>query len=397
MKINEEKEAVMKNRFKGFAVIALALFASACANVGNEAKSNNPDFAIAPGNKAVIFGSAFGDPIGSIATIDADDPTQVEKGVTTTDGSDAVIRSFGGRIYVINRFGTDTIQVLEPPSFSVAADFSVGAGSNPQDIVVLSEEKAYVSRLDSQNDAANTDDVLIVNPMTGEELGSIDLKPYTADDGDRLARAAQMVLVDGRLYVCMQDLPGDMWQPADTNGKVAVIDTEKDEVVDVVELAGMNPSDITYSAPLDEFFVASTGKRVNFVVDTSDATGGIEAFHRAGDGYESDGIVIDDAEFGGDVAEVRLASDALGFTIVNSGTVASFNPTERTVVSKEIYTSPFRWLPDVTLDGNGMLWIAEQDFAAPGIVIIDPADGSVVAGPIEVGPPPVSITFVDVE
>ena len=38
MKINEEKEAVMKNRFKGFAVIALALFASACANVGNEAK-----------------------------------------------------------------------------------------------------------------------------------------------------------------------------------------------------------------------------------------------------------------------------------------------------------------------------------------------------------------------
>lgn len=362
------------------------------------------DAAIPSGNMAVVFNANWADPIGNLATIGLADPATASLARITSDGSDAVVRSFGNRIYVINRWGTDTIQVIDPASFGVIANFSVGSGSNPQDIAAVSDEKAYISRLDAQSDAATTDDILIVNPLTGDVLGSIDLTPYTADDGDRLARAAQMVLVDGRLYVCLQDLPANLMNPANTNGKVAVIDTETDTVIDVdpdldgtqaIELAGMNPSDITYSPLTEKFYVASTGKRVAFVVDVSDATGGIESFHLDDDEqYVSEGIVIDDAAFGADVTEVRLASAELGFTIVGSTAIAAFDPTTFAVVDPNVYQTPGFFLPDFSIDQDGRLLVAEQDFMGPGVVFLN-ADGTKVAGPTAVGAPPSSITFVD--
>lgn len=351
------------------------------------------DAAIPKGNTAVVFNSNFTDPIGNLASIGLADPTTASLARITTDGSDAVVRSFGGRIYVINRFGTDTVQVIDPATFGVVANYSVGKGSNPQDIVVVSDEKAFISRLDAQNDADSTDDLLIVNPLTGEMPGSIDLTPYTADDSERLARAAQMVLVGTQLFVCMQDLPANMLLSADTNGKVVVIDTETDAVTKVIELAGRNPSDITYSPLTKKLYVADTGVYVNFVVDTSDANGGIEVID--GETLESEGIVIDDASLGGGVVEVRLASEALGYTIVGSTKVASFNPTSYAVVNASVYQSPAFFLPDISIDQEGRLLVAEQDFNNPGVVFVN-TDGTVAAGPTGVGAPPVSITFVDI-
>lgn len=351
------------------------------------------DAAIPRGNTAAVFNTDW--IIGNLSSLLLSNPGSPTLARITTDGSDAVVRSFGGRIYVVNRGGTGTVQVIDPATFGVIANYSVGNGSNPYDIVAVSDEKAYVLRYEPENDAENRDDVLVVNPLTGERLGSIDLKPYTADDGERLARAAQMVLVDGRIYACMQDLPANLMNPADTNGKVAIIDTETDAVVAVVQLAGMNPSDITYSPLTEKFYVASTGRRVNFVVDVSDATGGIEVFRREGDGYVSEGIVIDDASFGADVTEVRLASAERGYTIVGSSKVASFNPTTYALVNAGVYQSPAFFLPDISVDGEGRLLVAEQDFNAPGIVFVN-ADGTVASGPVGVGAPPVSITFVDV-
>lgn len=384
--------------------VCMAASLAACGNLQNGALSNSPDLAIPPGNMAVVFNGNFTDPIGSLSTVDIENPTASVNARVTSDGSDAILRSFNNRIYVVNRYGTDTIQVVDPANFSVVADYSIGKGTNPQDIVVVSDEKAYVSRLDSQNDSTDTSDVLIVNPLTGEKIGGIDLKPFTTDDGDRLARAAQMVLVDGLLYVCIQDLPKNMLESANTNGKVAIIDTNTDKVVDAdesidgvqaIELVGRNPSDITYSPKTDKFYVADSGVFVNFVVDTTDNNGGIEVIDRQT--RKSEGIKIDDADLGGGVAEVRLASDELGFTIVGSTTIASFNPTTYAIVSKEVYVTPGFYLPDFTVDSHGRLLIAEQDMNAPGLVIVDPADGTKVAGPINVGAPPSSITFVDVK
>lgn len=393
----------MRKVFAVCMVVLMGVWLSSCGSVANLTGFNPADFAISTGETAVVFNSSFTDPIGNLSTINlVGDPTATLARVTT-DGSDAVIRSFGGKIYVINRFGADTIQVVNPGDFSVAADFSVGPGTNPQDIVVISDDKAYVSRLQSENGGGDTSDVLIVNPATGATLGGIDLKPYTTDDGDRFARAAQMVLVDGILYVCIQDLPSNMILPANTNGKVAMIDTATDEVIDadadtagtqVIELAGRNPSDITYSSETGRFYVVDTGVYENFVVNTSDSNGGIEAIDRTT--MKSEGIIIDDAAFGGGLSEIRLASSELGYTIVGSAAIASFNPTTGEVLSQEVYRTPAYYLPDFSIDGNDRLLIAEQDFNNPGVVILNPADGS-KTGPINVGAPPVSIAFVDVK
>ena len=414
-------------------MLALALSLSACGSVTNattDQTSPTPDVtppsdapagdeevspytemsaadaAIPAGNTAVVFTSDWVQ--GSLASVELESPFAAQPNRITTNGSDAVVRSFGGRIYVVNRFGSDSITAIDPATFkpvSKESDFSVGKKSNPQDIVVVSDEKAYVSRLDAQ-DADDKSDIWIVNPLTGAHLGSIDLTPWTTDDGERLSRAASMVLVDGKLYVCMQDLPAFLGTPANTNGKVAVIDTATDAVIDVdpdtsgtqvIELAGRNPSDITYSPLTKKFYVADTGVYNPFpTIDTTTAFGGIEVFSLADGRYTDEGIVVDDADLGGGVSEVRIASDALAYTITNSTTIAAFNPTTYEVVDTDVYHTPGFYLPDFTVDASGRLLIAEQNFGGPGLVIVDSKGGN-VAGPIAVGSAPVSIAIVDVK
>lgn len=391
----------MKKILKAAVLTLVLLSLATCGSVQNNAGEDlSPDIAAASGKTAVVFNSDFA--AGNISTIDMTDLASVKKALRLTDGPDAVLRSFGNRIYVINRYGTDTIQVIDPSTFEVIADYSVGGGSNPYDLVVISDEKAYIARYDAQNDRENGD-ILIVNPLTGEKLGGIDLVPYTTDDGDRVARAAQMVLVHNILYVCMQDLPAN-FAPANTNGKVAAIDIDTDTIMDVdpliagtqvIELAGRNPSDIAYSSATDTLYVANSGVYIgNGLYETTDGNGGIEEVPR--ETHKSGGIVIDDADFGGGVAEIRMASENLAYTIVDSTAIASFNPVTREVINRSVYKSAATWLPDFIINSDGNLLIAERDYYNPGVVVVSPGDGKIIAGPIGVGAPPASITFVDI-
>ena len=63
--------------------------------------------------------------------------------------SDALARSFGGRVYVVNRLRADNIQIIDPQqgyTTPANAQVSVGNGTNPQDIAFMNANKAYVSR-----------------------------------------------------------------------------------------------------------------------------------------------------------------------------------------------------------------------------------------------------------
>ena len=77
--------------------------------------------------------------------------------------SDAVGHYQDGRIYIINRLGQDNILVLDPADLTnPVIQFSVDNGSNPQDIEIISEGKAYVSRYAST-------DLLVLNPHDGTQ------------------------------------------------------------------------------------------------------------------------------------------------------------------------------------------------------------------------------------
>lgn len=357
-------------------------------------RTHPADAAITLGSLAVAAASNWTDPIGSLASLDIANGYTKELALASTDGSDTILRSFYGLIFAINRYGTDTVQVFYPNTFGIVANYSVENGSNPQDLWMVSHDKVYISRMDAQNDTNNADDILIMDPLTGAHKGSIDLKPHTLDDGDRLARAAQMVLVDDMLFVCMQDLPTNLLDPANANGKVAVIDITTDSVAHVIELTGRNPADITYSPLTDLIYVSLSGVFDDFDTDVTDGYGGIEVIDP--NTLQSQGIMIDDADLGGYPSEIRLASEDLGFVIVDGLHLASFDPTSYEVLDNRFYTSDGYYLPDFSIEESGNLLITERSSTDPGILILDSNDGSTIAGPIPVGAPPASVVFVDI-
>jgi len=91
-------------------------------------------------------------------------------------------------------------------------------------------------------------------------------------------------------------------------------------------------------------------------------------------------------------------SDDLAFTIVSSTTVTSFDPVAKEVVDAAVYTTPGFFLPQVVVDGNGHLLIAERgdfDGQGAGLVILDIDDGFAAQGPLDVGGPPNAIVVLD--
>src|SRR5262245_1085421 len=109
-------------------------------------------------SRAFVYATDFSS--GSLADIQFGPPRTVTPDVVAPS-SDAVLRSFSGLIYAVNRFNFDNIQVIDPANgFATIQQFSVGNGSNPTDIALVSPTKAYVARYGSA-------DLWIVNPQTG--------------------------------------------------------------------------------------------------------------------------------------------------------------------------------------------------------------------------------------
>lgn len=344
---------------------------------------------LSPQENVYVAAAFFTDPVGSIAAVGMNNPHAVQKALAVTDSSDVVIRSFDGKLFVINR-GTSTIQAIDPDSFKSLGNYSVGAGSNPQDIVVHNN-KAYITRLDAHIAAGNKDDILVVSPVTGDPITSVNLKPYTTNDGERLARAAQMALVGDTLYILLQDLSGGF--KATTNGKVVVLNTLTDTVVTSIALAGRNPTSIVYSSDLNRLFIADTGLfDDSFNNDPASAFGGIELINPATNA--SLGIVMDDLLFGGYLSSLAFASSTLGVVTVNASKVASFNPSTLNILNLSLYTSAGGFLPELMADGNGLLWIPERNAGSNGMVLMDPSNGALQGGPFNVGAFPASMTLL---
>ena len=135
---------------------------------------------------------------------------------------DSVVKSYGKYLYVVQRFGGDSIIVVDPKNpGNVVKEYSTGNGSNPQDIEFKSSKKAYISLLGENN-------LLVVNPKTGKIKKKIDLSEFADEDG--LVEMGEMVIVKNYLYVSLQRLTNFS---ADNTSFVVVIDTKKDKIVDL--------------------------------------------------------------------------------------------------------------------------------------------------------------------
>ncbi len=364
--------------------LLLALTLAACGGGGSDGGSND-DVNPAPPleRRAVVLTTDFTS--SSLASLPVADPGAVALSEQTLS-SDAVARAFGSRVYVINRFGADNIQALDAnDGFRTLWQCSVGNGKNPQDMVVASEDKGYVSLYAGGVAVVNLSPAADCSDFLVQE---IDLSSVADDDG--IPEADRLVMVNRRLYVSLQRL--ENFVPTDSSA-LAVIDTTTDVLLGAIELSGTNP----YGATKGLLLEPASGKLlVPQVGGFGVLDGGIERVDLAGGVAE--GFFLTEAELGGDINDFVIVSDTRAYVVVSDANfnnrLVRFDPSTGAVQATLLDSSAY--LPDIEHDSEtDQLFVASQDFARPGIRIFDRNDMEATPEPIGTGLPPFVVLFVE--
>ena len=338
-------------------------------------------------NQAVITTTDYSS--GSFSSLDLSTNTATNDHLTIH--SDAVVRTYRDKVYVINRLGQDNVIVLSRSDLKMPlTQYSTGNGSNPHDMAFVSEEKAYISRYERTH-------LLIVNPVTGDSLGAVDLSAFA--DGDGLPEVSQLALYDNYLFAACQRLDRDNgFVPTDVS-VIAVVDVMTNQVVDVdantagvqgIVMASKNPAGAVQRG--DKWFLSA----VNTFDDLTD--GGIEVIDMAN--LRSDGVVLGEMALGGNLSSLAMVSDDEGYVVVLNASfvnvVKRFNLGMQSV-SAGLSGLSGGFVPSLGIFG-GRLYVLDQgsfvDPTSAGVRVYDVKTDELVAGPIGTGLLPASIAFV---
>ncbi|HYM80006.1 MAG TPA: T9SS type A sorting domain-containing protein [Candidatus Limnocylindria bacterium] len=347
-----------------------------------------PISASAASTRAFALTSDFS--TGSLSVVNLD--TRAVAIDVASVGPDAVARWHDGLLYVVNRFGADNIQVIDPAQgYSTVRQFSVGNGSNPQDIAFVSSTKAYVTRYVSS-------DLLIVDPSSpsGQPFSTISLAAFA--DADGKPEMARMIRVDRWLFVACQRLDVN-FQPNNPS-MIVVVDTQADTVVDVdpqqagkqaILLAGRNPTTtFAFDRAQSRLLIGNAGF---FGVPD----GGIEAIDPIG--LRSLGIVATSAALGGDASDVVWHTPTHAYATIFSGNtnqLVTWNPTTGAKLATVVSASGGFSLPDMELNDRGELYLCRNTITPqepPGLLVIDVTNDGLIGQAIGTGLPPVYVTF----
>ena len=336
--------------------------------------------------KAVVVTTDF--ETGLLATVGVRAPHAVGH-PTAPIHSDAVVRVSEGRVFIVNRFLGDNLQILDPSrGLKTVLQCSTGPGSNPHDVVVAGARKAYVTRYDER-------ELWIVDPdaasCDGFRRGAIDLGPWA--DADGLPEMDQMALVGDRLFVSVERLDRTRQFAPSGRSRLVVIDVASDAVVGTVELTGANAfgdaSGIVREPGTGKLVVAEAGN----ITHTGD--GGLERVDPAT--LTAEGFFITEDDLGGNIADFVLVSPTKGYAIVLDdrlqNRLVAFDPSAHVVTRRLL--ARMEYLPDIALAPDGMLWLADDGLPSPGIRIFDPlTDRQLTTRAIDVGLPPFAMGFL---
>lgn len=343
-----------------------------------------PDLAAAAETRAFVLTTDFS--TGSLSTVNL--TTRAVSQDVEPAGSDATFRWYQGKLYIVNRFGGDNIQVVDGATLNTVRQFSTGNGSNPQDICFVSPTKAYVTRYE-------LGDLLIVNPATGTSPGVIHLGAFA--DADGIPEMSRMVRVDRYVFVALQRLNRNAGFTPTDSSLVAVIDTQTDTVVDVdpvhpgvqaIKLTGKNP------VTTFEFDRATSRLLIGCVGFFGALDGGIEWIDPVH--FVSGGYAITEAALGGDVGDVVWNGAAHSYAIVSD---ASFNTLlvawNANTGQKlgNVYAPGGYSLTDAALNDRGELYVCNNDLFNPGLHVFAAGSDAHLAGPLDCGLPPHDVTF----
>ena len=196
------------------------------------------------GERAALTTTSQDYTTGSFATVGVDD-WRVDDAIFVTSG-DPVVKSSGGVVYQINRYGYDNVRAYVPGDWQRPTwEVSTGDYSNPVDVERCGDA-LWVALYESSS-------LRLLDPETGLTRGSLDLSAY-ADGDDVGPEAAQLFADDNVLYVVINRLDrADGW--ARRPGQVLRVDCAAQEVTGAWSVGG-NPRVARAELP-GQFWVAS--------------------------------------------------------------------------------------------------------------------------------------------
>lgn len=283
--------------------------------------------------------------------------------------SDAIVRAPENLsyFYVVNRLGADNIEWGDRQQKRILGQFSVGRGTNPQDIAVVTPELAYVSRLASKT-------LLKVNPKKGEILREIDLfenasaETVISTDPDGFPEMTWMMISGNKLFVILQRLNSETGYEPSNRSQVAVVDITTDKVDRIINLKGTNP--VTEIKSFGEGFILGQAGKLGFL------DGGVELFDFE---MNSLGWVTTEKELGGDIIDCLMLNSDVGVAIVAQEIYGS-KPRTRLVafrrtdgkVSSILKDPGIYSLQQILLDDvRGLFYLSDRNIKNPGIWIFD--------------------------
>ena len=316
------------------------------------------------------------------------DPPRTAHTCVANVSSDPVARWAFGKIYVVNRLFADNVQVLDPANgFQSEPEHSVGNGTNPQDIAVLTPTKAYVSLLGAPY-------LLVFNPQNGAALDSIPLGAFA--DADGIPDAFKMLIYGDRVFLTLQRL--DNFAPT-AFSLVAVIDASADTVLDVdpetpgaqaIRLTGTNPNtDLVFDPTTGHILVGEVG-------DFAALDGGVDVIDPAtlrALGYETT-----EAKLGGNLADVAVSSQGGAYAAV---TDVDFSGGSRLVrydrgtgnLVKTLFSTANYSVSEMETNDRDELWVCDRTLMSSGLRVFDTLGDTLVAGPISTNLPPFDVLF----
>lgn len=208
------------------------------------------------------------DMTGALVRADCvDSATGASGGATKTISGDVVLPSqppVGAGVVLIDR-GNGALTFVDPTTCTIVRQVPVpGVKTNPHDLVMLSADKAYVTRYDLNLAATDPDlagnDIAVLDPATGALAARISLDAYASPAGNTtpLARPDRALVAGGQVIVSLNEI--DQRFANYGEGKLVVVDPTTDTVTAAVALSGLvNCEGMTYLAAQKLVLVACGG------------------------------------------------------------------------------------------------------------------------------------------
>ena len=311
---------------------------------------------------------------------------------TLTIEPDSILRYTGGRIYAVSR-QAGTITVICRNTWTPLHVHSLGAGTEPQDIAVVSPSTAYVTRRRDTH-------LLRLNPITGAALEVVDLGVFL--DPNDILDVRMMAMHEGRLFVqyCRTHQHDPIPEAA-----LAVVDLATEQLIDVnPSEPGLQAIALQGTAPRFKMQIIPD-TRLLFVSATGDFfdDGGIEMIDL--DTLQSLGLVIreSDGQVGADLGAFVLVTPERGFLTFSTDLLLSshlfpFTVTGGVIPGPQLHEALDYFVPTMVHDvATNYFFLPEGGFGGDGVHVFDALTGEPVTAQLlaTTGPPTDLVLLID--